>query len=253
MGGMTSVTGYPDRPTKCGVAIADLGTGLFTALAITAALVHRMRTGQGQIIDMSLQDSVWMLSSVEFSPYYFLTGKVPQRTGNGHPTMTPGNLYNAKNGSVIIATGVLSQVQRLFRLIGGEELVQSPLCSNQSERIRYRDQIDRLVEEWTQTRNVDDIANQLKEIEVPCSIVPSFDQVCNDPHLISREMVVEVDQLISGKVKTPGSVFKLSKTPGDARKPAPFLGEHNVEVLQDILEMDEEEINKLLEGGILSD
>lgn len=252
MGGLASVTGFPDSPpTKCGVAIADFSSGLFAALAIVAALVHRSKTGEGQTIDMSLQDCIWLLSAIEFSPYYFLEGRVPQRTGNGHPTMTPGNLYPAKDGSVIIATGVLAQVQRLFRLIGGEDLVNSPLCSQQSERIKYKGQIDALVAEWTKARSMEEIVNQLKNIDVPCSMVPSFDQVCNDPHLLSREMIVEVEQLVSGKVKTPGSLFKLSKTPGDVKLPAPFHGEHNLEVYSGMLGYTEQEIMNLANDGIV--
>lgn len=252
MGGLTSVTGFPDSPpTKCGVAIADFSTGLFAALAIVSALVHRWKTGEGQAIDMSLQDCIWLLTSIEFAPYFFLEGRVPERTGNGHPTMTPGNLYPAKDGSVIIATGALAQVQRLFRLIGGEDLLNSPLCSQQSERIKYKGQIDNLVAEWTKVRSMEEIVNQLKNIDVPCSMVPSFDQVCNDPHLLSREMIVEVEQLISGKVKTPGSLFKLSKTPGDVKFPAPFLGEHNFEVYSGMLGYTEQEINDLANDGIV--
>jgi len=252
MGGLASVTGFPDSPpTKCGVAIADFSSGLFAALAIVAALVHRSKTGEGQTIDMSLQDCIWLLSAIEYAPYYFLEGRVPQRTGNGHPTMTPGNLYPAKDGSVIIATGVLAQVQRLFRLIGGEDLVNSPLCSQQSERIKYKGQIDALVAEWTKARSMEEIVNQLKNIDVPCSMVPSFDQVCNDPHLLSREMIVEVEQVVSGKVKTPGSLFKLSKTPGDVKFPAPFHGEHNLEVYSGMLGYTEQEIMNLANDGIV--
>jgi crotonobetainyl-CoA:carnitine CoA-transferase CaiB-like acyl-CoA transferase len=194
---------------------------------------------------------MWLLTSIEFSPHYFINGKVPQRLGNGHPAMVPGNLYPAKDGSVIIATGALAQVQRLFRLIGGEDLVNSPLCSNQKDRVKFREQIDALVTEWTKTRGAKEIVTQLKNIDVPCVKVPTFEEVCNDPHLFSREMMIEVEQTISGKVKTPGSVFKLSKTPGDIKSPAPFLGEHNLEVYSDMLGYTEKEINHLVNEGIV--
>jgi CoA:oxalate CoA-transferase len=245
MGGMTAVTGFPEQPVKCGVAIADFSSGLFTALAISAAIVHRLKTGEGQRIDMSLQDCVWQFSSIEFSPYYFIDGRAPTRTGNGHPTMTPGNVYPARDGSVMIATGVLSQVQRLFRLIGGEDLVNSPMCAQQSERIKYKPRIDALVGDWTKTRSRDEILKELKSIDVPCSVVPSFDEVCNDPQLKAREMVIEVEQLVSGPVTVPGSVFKLSRTPGNVKFPAPFHGEHNQEVYSGMLGYTEQEINDL--------
>jgi len=251
MGGMTAVNGFPEQPVKCGVAIADFTTGMFTALAIVAAYLHMIKTGEGQRIDMSLQDCMWQLSSIEWSPFYFLDGKIPVRTGNGHPKAVPGNLYPSSDGSVRIDCGALSQVQRLFRLIGGEELVNSPFSCNQAERIKHKAEIDALVTEWTKKRTAAEIVEQLKKIDVPCSIVPSFDEVCNDEQLLSRDMIIEVEQLISGPVKVPGSVFKLSKTPGNVRLPAPFLGEHNTEIYSKMLGFTEEEMGILTDEGII--
>lgn len=251
MGGMTSVTGMPDTPTKCGVAIADFGAGLFTAMSILAAIVHRMKTGEGQVIDISLQDCIWMLTSIEFSPHYFIDGKVPPRLGNGHPAMTPGNLYPAKDGSVRIDTGVLSQVERLYRVMGREDLIGTPLASNQKERIKYREEIDALVTAWTRTKSAEEIVTLLKSVEVPCVRVPTFDEVCNDPQLKNREMIIDVEQTVSGKVKVPGSIFKLSRTPGDVSSPAPYLGEHNSEVYSDMLGYSEQEIADLANNGII--
>jgi crotonobetainyl-CoA:carnitine CoA-transferase CaiB-like acyl-CoA transferase len=251
MGGMTAVNGFPEQPVKCGVAIADFTTGMFTALAIVAAYLHMQKSGEGQRIDMSLQDCMWQLSSIEWSPFYFLDGKVPVRTGNGHPKAVPGNLYSSSDGSVRIDCGALAQVQRLFRLIGGDELVNSPFCCNQAERIKHKGEIDALVGEWTKKRTAVEIVEQLKKIDVPCSIVPSFDQVCNDAQLLSRDMIIDVDQLVSGPVRVPGSVFKLSKTPGNVRLPAPFLGEHNTDIYSGMLGYTEEEIRTLADEGII--
>jgi CoA:oxalate CoA-transferase len=251
MGGLSSVTGMPDTPTKCGVAIADFSAGIFTAYSIMAALIHRMKTGEGQIIDISMQDCVWLLTSIEFSPHYFIDGKVPPRLGNGHPAMTPGNLYPAKDGSVRIDTGVLSQVERLYRVMGREDLIGTPLCFNQKERIKYKDQIDALVTEWTKTKGAEEIVNLLKDVDVPCVKVPTFDEVCNDPQLISRGMITEVEQAVSGKVKVPGTPFKLSRTPGDLNFAAPYLGEHNQEIYSNMLGYNEQEITKLADDGII--
>jgi CoA:oxalate CoA-transferase len=251
MGGMTSVTGMPDNPTKCGVAIADFGAGLFTTTAIMAAIVHRMKTGEGQSIDISLQDCIWMLTSIEFSPHYFINGKVPPRLGNGHPAMTPGNLYPARDGSVRIDTGVLGQVERLYRVMGRDDLLGTPLASNQKERIKHREEIDTLVAEWTRTRSTKEIVTLLKGVDVPCVRVPTFDEVCNDPQLKNRGMIAAVEQMVSGKVTVPGSVFKLSRTPGGVKSPAPFLGEHNNEVYSNILGYSEQEIADLTSNGII--
>ncbi|OGO07038.1 MAG: hypothetical protein A2Y92_02875 [Chloroflexi bacterium RBG_13_57_8] len=252
MGGMTSVTGFPDGPPiKCGVSIADFGTGLFTAFSIVSALNHRNRTGEGQTIDMSLQDCVWLLTSIEFSPYYFLTGKVLPRLGNGHPAMTPGNLYMAKDGPVLISTGVMEQVKTVYKLMGREDLINTPLCANQSERYKYKPQIDAIVGEWTKTKTVAEIVKLLGQHDIPCSPVPSLDQVCNDPQLLERKMIIEVDQELSGKVKVPGSIFKMSRTPGNAASRSPLHGEHNHEIYSGMLGYSEEEINRLSTDGVI--
>jgi crotonobetainyl-CoA:carnitine CoA-transferase CaiB-like acyl-CoA transferase len=252
MGGITSVTGYADSPPiKCGVSIADFSAGLYTAFSITAALHHREKTGEGQTIDISLQDCVWLFSSIEFSPPYFLNGKMLPRLGNGHPAMAPGNQYMAKDGPVFICTGVLEQVHKLYRLMGRPELVDSPLGTNQSERYKYKDQIDAAVNEWTGARTGDEVVRILHDADIPVSPVPTFEQVCNDPQLYEREMIIEVEQELSGKVKVPGSLFKMSRTPGNIRYPAPILGEHNLEVYGGMLGYSEEEINNLSAEGVI--
>jgi CoA:oxalate CoA-transferase len=252
MGGLTTLTGYPDKPpVKAGPPIADLGTGVFVALAIVSAINHKVKTGEGQVIDISMQDAVFLFTTIEFGANYFIDGIVPQRYGNGVPHATPANLYTAKDGYVIIATAELAQVQSVFRVIGKAELINSPLCSEQKERIKYKDQIDALVENWTRTRTVDEILEVLKKADVPCTLVPTYDKVCNDPQLLSREMIIDVDQPLSGKVKTPGSPFKLSRTPGNVNYPAPSLGENNYEVYSGMLGFNEQEVSELKQSGII--
>lgn len=251
MGGMTAVTGFPDRPTRAGVSIADFSSGFFTAFAIVGALFHKFRTGEGQVIDISMQDCIWQLASLEYAPYYFLNGQIPPRLGNGHAAMIPCNLYPTKDGHIIISAGVLAQVHRLYTAIGRKDLIDTPLGANQNQRFQHRDEIDAIISEWTQTRTTGDIENLLKKADVPCTRLPTFDQVCSDPQLLSRNMIIEVEQAISGKVKVPGSLFKMSKTPGNIQYPAPLLGENNQDVLVDMLGYTEEQIAQLSSEGIL--
>ena len=251
MGGMTIVTGSAEQPTRCGVSIADFTSGFFTTLSIVGALLHRQKTGEGQTIDISMQDCIWQLTSIEYSPYYFLNGEEPPRLGNGHSAMIPCNLYPTKDGKIFISAGVLSQVHRLYTAMERTDLIDSPLGGNQSVRYPYRGEIDKAITQWTQTKNTNEIVQKLKEADVPCSRLPAFSEVCNDEHLKSRNMIVEVEQLISGKVKTPGSVFKLSKTPGKIDYPAPFLGQNNNDVLADFLGYSDEEIDKLADERVL--
>jgi CoA:oxalate CoA-transferase len=252
LGGLTAVSGSSDGPpTKCAVAIADFSTGLFTASAIMAALVHRDRTGEGQTIDISLQECMWLLTSIEFSPIYFLTGKEPPRLGNGHPAMAPGNLYPAIDGWVIISTGVLAQVKRLYSVMGREDLFDTPLCTNQKIRYQHKAEIDALVGDWTKNQKADDIVRQLMSVDVPCARVPSFGEVCNDPQLLNRNMIIDVEQPLSGKVRVPGSPYKMSKTPGDVNHHSPYLGENNLEIYSEMLGYSQEEIDRLSGSGII--
>ena len=251
MGGMTAVTGFPDQPNRCGVSIADFSSGFFASMAIVSALFHRLKTGEGQRIDISMQDCIWQLTSIEYSPYYFLHGEVPPRLGNGHSAMIPSNLYPTRDGRVFISAGVLAQLQRLYTAIGRKDLLDTPLGANQAGRYKYREQIDAIISEWTSTRTTDEILDLLKKVDVPCTKLPTFDEVCNDPQLISRDMIIEVEQTISGKVKVPGSLFKLSKTPGNVQYPAPYLGEHNYEVYSEMLGYTEDEINRLSNEGVI--
>jgi CoA:oxalate CoA-transferase len=251
MGGMTAVTGFPDRPTRTGVSIADFSSGFFTALSIVSALFHRQRTGEGQTIDISMQDCIWQLTSIEYSPYYFLNGQDPPRLGNGHSAMIPCNLYPTKDGHVIISAGVLVQVHRLYIAMGRQDLIDTPLGKNQNERYHHRSEIDKIISEWSITKTTDEVISLLKDADVPCTRLPTFSEVCNDRQLLSRNMIIEVEQAISGKVKVPGSLFKFSKTPGNIRYPAPLLGEHNQEILSEMLGYTEDKITQFSNEGAI--
>jgi len=251
MGGMTIVTGFEETPTRCGVSIADFSSGLFGACSVVAALLHRQKTGEGQVIDISMQDCIWHLTSVEFAPHYFLNGVNPPRLGNGHPAMIPCNLYTTRDGRVFIAAGVLAQVHRLYKAMGRSDLINTPLGENQNERYQHRDEIDEAISAWTKNKTTDEIVSLLKDADVPGCRLPFFDEVCNDPQLLSRDMIIEVEQAISGKVKVPGSLFKLSRTPGRIDYPAPFLGENTSDVLTGLLGLSEDDISQLANEGII--
>jgi len=252
MGGMTSVTGFPDNPVRCAVSIGDFSSGFFAAMSVIGALYHRLQTGEGQTIDISMQDCIWQLTSIEFAPYFFLNHVLPPRLGNGHSAMIPCNLYPTKNNErVYINAGVLSQVHRLYTAMGRKDLIDSPLGANQNTRFQHRKEIDDIITAWAKTKTTQEITDLLKKADVPCTRLPSFDEVCNDPQLLSRNMIIEVDQPISGKVKVPGSLFKMSRTPGKIDYPAPFLGENNQEILAGMLGYTEDEITKLADEHVI--
>ncbi len=253
-GGMMSVTGFPDNPpTRTGPATADFMGALYTTISILAALRHREKTGEGQAIDISLQDCIWATTAVEYAPPYFQSGEIPKRLGNELWNTVPWGTYQAKDGQYIaIPMVTVGQWESFLRVMGREDLINDPKYGlTTRERIEHRDEINALVSEWIKARTATEVIDTLSGAGLPCSIVPTFDQVANDPQLLSREMIIEIEQLISGKLKVPGSVFKLSQTPGDATLPAPFLGQHNREVYSEILNYDEEKISSLLAKGII--
>jgi CoA:oxalate CoA-transferase len=252
MGGMISVTGFPDQPVRSAVSIADFTSGMYAAMSVISALYHRLATGEGQVIDISMQDCVWQLTSIEYAPYYFLNHVEPPRLGNQHAAMIPCNIYVAKDGGrVIINAGVLSQLHRLYTTMGRKDLIDTPLGGNQAVRFQHRKEIDDIVAEWVKTKNTAEIQETLKKADVPCTRVPSFSEVCNDPQLKSRNMIIDVEQTLSGKVKVPGSLFKMSKTPGKIDYAAPFLGENTQEVLSAMLGYTDEQLTKLSDEGII--
>jgi CoA:oxalate CoA-transferase len=252
MGGLISVNGFPDSPpTKVGPAIADFLGGIFSIIAILAALQYRSRTKQGQFVDISMQDCIWYITAIQFLPLYILTGEEPPRLGNRQIEVTPFSIYKAKDGYIVIGVVTVAQWQRLLEVIGREDLKDVPEYAGQATRIEHAEQIEAIVEAWTKERKVDEMLKILGAADLACSPVPTFGQVANDPQLASRNMVVDVEQIISGRLKVPGSVFKMAKTPGDATQPAPFLGQHNAEVYSELLGYDQRTIDRLQHEGVI--
>jgi len=252
MGGLIGVTGHPNSPpTKVGPAIADFLGGTYAVIAILAALQYKSRTNRGQFIDISMQDCVWLITAIQFLPNYLLMGQEPGKLGNRQIEVTPFNIYPARDGHVVIAIVTVDQWQRFLQVIGREELRDVPQYASQFDRIKHVDEIDIMVEEWTKDRTVDGIIGELRAADLPCAPVLTFGEVANDPQLASRNMQVEVEQLISGKLSVPGSVFKAGETPGDATQPAPFLGQNNYEVYSELLGYDPGRVEKLQSEGVI--
>ncbi len=252
MGGMMSVTGYPDRPpVKTGPSMADFTASLYTAIAICAALYHREQTGQGQAIDISMQDSIWATTATEFSGPYFLSGQPLPRSGNRQHQCAPYNVYQTADGYVAIATTTDAQWQNLLKVMGQDEWAKAPQFATPGERVKNVEQVDALVQEWTRTKTVEQVLAELDTVRVPCAPILSIAEVANDQHLLARQMVVEVQHPGIGPLKVPGSVLKLSATPGEIRLPAPSLGQHNDEIYQGLLGYSAEKIASLKHRGVI--
>ena len=251
MGGLMSVTGYPGgEPLKVGVSLADYMAGYNAVIAILAALHYRTLSGEGQAIDISMQDGIWALVFPDRANY-FDDHVVPRRLGNRLSSSAPFGTYQARDGHVVICTITDPQWQKVLQAIGREDLSGEERFATRENRTKHMGDVDALVQAWCGERTVAEAMAALKEFQVPCSPVPTFDQVANDPHLLSREMIVEVDQPVSGKVKLTGSVYKMSRTPGDRKKRTPAVGEHNQEIYGGLLGIDAPEIEKLREESVI--
>jgi CoA:oxalate CoA-transferase len=251
MGGLMSVTGYPDgEPLKAGISLGDYMGGYNGVISILAALYYRTVTGEGQAIDISMQDGIWAMVFPDRANY-FDTLEVPKRFGNKLSSSAPFGAYNARDGYVVICTITDPQWQKVLQAMGREDLIGEESFATRENRTKNMKEVDGLVQEWCREKTVEEVFAILKKFGVPCSHLPTFDQVANDPHLLSREMIVEVDQPVSGKVKLTGSVYKMSKTPGDRKKRIPDVGEHNEEIYGELLGLDGQEMKKLKEEKII--
>lgn len=249
MGGLMSVTGFPDKPpTLVGTYIGDELSGIYSTICILAALRHKEKTGEGQMIDISMQDCVWAVTAPFLSPQYFLTGELPRKAESGEAGF---GAYPTKDGYMVICIGNVGQWNDFVKTIGRSDLVDDVRYATDQGRVDHKDEVDNIICDWTRTVTTCEAVSKLTDAHVPVSPVPTFDEVANDPQLLSRQMIVEVEQPLSGKLKVTGSVFKLSKTPGDPSLPSPFLGEHNYDVYSGMLGYTEEEINKLADDGII--
>jgi crotonobetainyl-CoA:carnitine CoA-transferase CaiB-like acyl-CoA transferase len=251
MGGLMSVTGYAGgEPLKVGVSLGDYMGGYNGAIAILAALHYRTVSGEGQAIDISMQDGIWAMVFPDRADY-FDHHIVPQRYGNRLSSSAPFAVYNAKDGYVIICTITDPQWQNVLKAMGREDLSGEQRFATRENRTKNMDEVDALVNAWCKEKPVEEALELLKKYGVPCSSLPTFDQVASDPHLLSREMIVEVDQPVSGKVKLTGSVYKMSKTPGNRKMRVPEIGEHNEEIYGGFLGIDAQGMEKLKEEGVI--
>jgi crotonobetainyl-CoA:carnitine CoA-transferase CaiB-like acyl-CoA transferase len=249
--GLMSITGEPDGAAmKLGVAIVDLCTGMQAAISALSALEARHRTGRGQHAEVSLHDTgLSMLANVAAN--HLVSGDDPQRFGNGHPNIVPYRTYEARDGEVAIAVGNDAQFRRFAALVGHPEWADDPRFTRNADRVRNRDEIDRLVGEVVAKEDRDHWLRVCDEAGIPCGPIRSVSEALATEHAAAREMLVDVEHPTAGLVRLLGSPFKLSATPTSIRTPPPLLGEHTDAILHDELGYDEQRIAQLRERGVV--
>ena len=252
MGGLISITGEPDRPpSKVPVAINDVMTGMYTAVALLSALRHRDLTGEGQHVDVGLLDvQVSWLANVASN--YLVGGTIPRRLGTAHPNSVPYQVFPTGDGFIIIAANNDRQFERFCEVARLQELPDDPDFASNALRVRNRDRLIPKIEAATRTRTTAAWMEALEAAGVPCAPVNTIDQVFADPQVQARGMKIRMPHPLAGEdVRLVGSPLHLSRTPVSYRRAPPTLGQHTDEVLAEMLDLDESERATLRDQGII--
>jgi crotonobetainyl-CoA:carnitine CoA-transferase CaiB-like acyl-CoA transferase len=251
MGGLMSVTGYEnDEPLKVGVSLADYMGGYNAVIAILAALHYRNMTGEGQQVDISMQDGMWAMVFPDRANYFDNLIE-PKRMGNKLSSSSPFGSYKAKDGYIVICTITDGQWTNVLKAIDRQDLLEDERFRTRVLRAQNMEAVEEVLDHWLRDRSVEEAVEQLRRFKVPTSEVPTFGQVANDPQIMHREMIVEVEQPSSGKVKLSGSVYKMSKTPGNRKMRISEIGEYNEYVYSKLLGLTEDEMENLKKEEII--
>ncbi len=251
MGGVMSVTGEPGGPPlRSGLPMADLGTGLFAAIGILAAVVERQRTGHGQLVDVAMFDAMAGLLT-QYAGRYFMTGESAGRVGNGHPAVAPYGSYPASDGDIVIANIGERFWPKIAGAIGRPELAADERFRTNADRLRHREELDAVISSETRRRTVAGWQAVFEASDVPHAPVLSVAQVLEHPQARARGLVAEVDHVRLGRVRTTGRPIGLPAHPDARPQPAPMLGEHTDQVLRELLGCSPEQLAAWRAAGVV--
>lgn len=247
MGGLMSITGPEDgEPCKVGVAVSDIMCGMYAGVAILAALNARHVSGRGQHIDMALLDAqvAWLANQGQ---RYLMSGEVARRRGNAHPDVVPYQVFEAKDGHIILGVGNDQQFRRFCEFAGALELADDPRYASNDQRVRHRDTLVPTLETLIAARPAREWIEGLTARNVPCGPVNTIDRVFADPQVKHRGMTVSLPHALAaeGEVSLIASPMKFSSTQVSYRRAPPRLGEHTGEVLKEMLGLDEDAVARL--------
>jgi CoA:oxalate CoA-transferase len=251
MSGFMSFTGeVGGGPIKVGVAIADINSGMFAAYGILSALYHREKTGEGQMVETSLFET--MVAQLTFQAgRFFATGTAPKPEGNRHPLIAPYESFPCQDGHINIAAANDSLFSKLCGAIGLSECLQDPRFQNNGLRVKNRQALIAILENKTKAYKLKDLQKILDDAGVPNGPIWSVDRVLTAEQTYALEMVKEIDHPTCGKIKVTGVPVKLSQTPGAVKLPPPTLGQHTEELLMGILGYPKVAVEKLRREGAI--
>lgn len=254
--GALNATGYPELPpVKAGPAISDFLGGVHLLAGVLAALFHRQRTGEGQLVEGSMHEAA--VAACASALGAFMDGDardVPPRTGNRHPALAiaPYNVYEAEDGYVAVICVAPRHWERLVKVMGRDDLLGDPRVATAVDRAEHVDVVDGVVGGWIAGRRKLDVMEILNAEQIPCASVQTMKEVAEDPHLLARGAFVDVPHPVQGTVRLPLPSFRLhGADPMAIEKMAPALAQETAAVLQEFLGLDEDEIAMLAAKGAI--
>ncbi|MBP7248113.1 MAG: CoA transferase [Negativicutes bacterium] len=242
MGGIMSITGEPGQaPVRVGSSIGDITAGIFGTVGILAAVEARHTTGEGQKVDVAMLDcQVAILENA--IARYLVNGEVPVPLGSRHPSITPFQAFPTKDYYVIMSAGNDALWAKLCNVMGTPELINDPKFATNRDRNDNVVELSEIISKISVTKTTAEWMDVLEKGGLPVGPINTVDKVVHDPQIEARNMIVEVEHPVAGKMKFAGNPIKLSATPGEVTVPAPTLGQHTDEILKDLLGWSEDQI-----------
>lgn len=238
MSGFMSITGTPDgEPMKAGVAIADIFTGIYAVTAIQAALIHTMKTGEGQFIDMALLDVMSAVLANQ-NMNYLISGKAPQRLGNAHPNISPYEVVPTADGHLILAVGNDGQFRRLCSILGIEAVADDERFATNKARVSNKAEVRRIVTAETVKWAKHDLLSACEENAVPAGPINSIAEMFDDPQVKARGLKIDLEDADGNSIPGVRTPIVLSQTPLSYVRPSPRVGEHQDEILAELAEIE---------------
>jgi CoA:oxalate CoA-transferase len=251
--GIMSITGAPDGPPmKAGPTLVDFMGGIHLYGAIMTALFERERSGQGRLVEVAMQETVYSSLAASFE-YYHRTGKSPPRAGNRQAGLssTPYNVYPTNDGHVAIHIVTEGHWKNLTVAMEREDLQTDPRFATNADRVAHMDETDAVVTEWTMTLGKMEVFARAKALRIPCAPVRTAPEVMNDPHMHERGMLERVVHPELGEVVLPTNPLRLHGLPKVPMVPSPTIGQHNTEIYGGWLGLSEDEIATLKANGAI--